>query len=680
MRTYWTAHALARQGHEVHVVTNAKEVVPPFRMHMRAQDWQRCEATYGNGSVTVHWTEPVDRQQAYIPSASPFVSKLAAVAARLHSERPLDVIYSFYLEPYGVAGHLAAQIAGVPHVARMAGSDAGRLWHHPQLQCLYDHVLKSADVVIAAGKVAERAVARGVPIERIAFDRGICVPNDLFSPSGPALDIAALRSEVMQNGELRHLIWGEFAGDRPYFGVYGKLGERKGSFALLAALAQLKRAGIDVGLVALAHGAAADQQAFRNRASRLKLRERILQLPFLPHWRVPEFLRGCLAICCLEQDFPIGFHMPIIPREVLLCGGCLVASTEVIGKLPKHARLPDRYACVAIEDVTDVAALAAKLASIATDPGPRAVIGVRGRAFACELQERVPFPHALENILSAAVARRPLAPSVRTGKAGSARAESRVFPLTALAATFIPEGAALAPAGSDASVAQAIDLPGAHAIFAGIKDAGVRPAGKHLLPLLLPVQVEIAIASVVEELVARQPESRNEGMRERLFRLHSKRWAVEYGDLLRLFPKRAPQVRVLAFDHDLAPFMHVHTADMLLQQAEAAMRDPSARPSYLVVHGRAAGELADPLLVHKATAEFLQRCDGTNSVAAIVQDIESDAPELNQENGRPWVEEMFLSELFSLHDQPIAPQAEDSRASNFVTVRSPFSLATEACP
>ena len=42
-----------------------------------------------------------------------------------------------------------------------------------------------------------------------------------------------------------------------------------------------------------------------------------MQLPFLPHWRVPEFLRGCLAVCCLEQGFQITFHTPIIPREVL---------------------------------------------------------------------------------------------------------------------------------------------------------------------------------------------------------------------------------------------------------------------------------------------------------------------------------------------------------------------------
>ena len=34
MRTYWTAHGLAARGHEVHVITNAKEALPPFRMHM----------------------------------------------------------------------------------------------------------------------------------------------------------------------------------------------------------------------------------------------------------------------------------------------------------------------------------------------------------------------------------------------------------------------------------------------------------------------------------------------------------------------------------------------------------------------------------------------------------------------------------------------------------------------
>jgi hypothetical protein len=138
MRTYWSAHGLPARGHTVHVVTNAKEAQAPFRMHMRPQDWLQCEGTYGAGSVAVHWTDPVDRSQTYIPMASPFVTKLAGIAAHMHRERGVDVIYSHYLEPYGVAGHLVSQITGVPHVVRMAGSDAGRLWHHPQFEGTYD--------------------------------------------------------------------------------------------------------------------------------------------------------------------------------------------------------------------------------------------------------------------------------------------------------------------------------------------------------------------------------------------------------------------------------------------------------------------------------------------------------------------------------------------------------------
>jgi len=189
----------------VHVVTNAKEATPPFRMFMREEDWRRCEADHGVGRVAVHWTDPVDRAQAYLPMASPFVSKLASVAARVHSEQPFDVILSHYMEPYGVAGHLAAQMAGVPHVVRMAGSDAGRLWRHPQLEPLYDHVLRSAQAVIATGAVAERAIARGVDPGRIVAAGGIVVPEELFAPIGPALDVAALREEIESDPEVQGL-------------------------------------------------------------------------------------------------------------------------------------------------------------------------------------------------------------------------------------------------------------------------------------------------------------------------------------------------------------------------------------------------------------------------------------------------------------------------------------------
>jgi glycosyltransferase involved in cell wall biosynthesis len=675
MRTYWSAHGLAARGHEVHVVTNAKEAASPYRMHMRDEDWSRCEAAYADGSVRVHWTSPADRSQSYIPFASPFVTKLASMAARAHVGRPFDVICSHYLEPYGVAGYLASQMTGAPHVVRMAGSDAGRLWRHPQFEPLYDHVLRAAEVVIAAGVVAERAIERGVAADRIAAGGGFMVPEALFAPEGPILDIPALRAEVEADPQLHGLLWGGFAGDRPYFGVYGKLGERKGSFALLAAVHRLKRAGLDIGLVALAHGPAAVERSFRARARKLGLADRILQIPFLPHWRVPEFLRGCAAACCLEQDFPIGFHSPIIPREVLLCGACLVGSTEVIRKLPSYERLPDGYGCAAIEDVNDIDALSERLCAIARDPALAAALGARGRGFAQELQRDIAFPQRLERILEAAAARERI-PSMRDEAADDIRAKTADgrFPLSRLVGAWLgtmsenpdTNGGRLAPAGL-------LDLPWARELLATV-EKGIADGKANWRALAPPVRVEIAIAAMEDEVDAQRcpplpassemaggvgvqagvSDTSHAAQRyDPLFRLRLSRWAMREGDLAALVPVRDPGLRVLAFDHDILPYLAVRTA------AEFPAVPKPGR-GYIVAFGRRNGDRRHPLLVDRATARILELSDGTRTAAEIALELHCDAGNSTAADIVKWIENLFVSGLISLQETASSPVVQAS--------------------
>jgi glycosyltransferase involved in cell wall biosynthesis len=627
MRTYWSAHGLAMRGHEVHVVTNAKEAVAPFRMLMRAQDWARCEAVYGAGSVTVHWTDPVDRSQSYIPMASPFVSKLAATAARAHSERPFDVIYSHYLEPYGVAGFLAAQMTCVPHVARMAGSDAGRLWRHSQLAPLYDHVLRSAEGVVAVGAVAKRAIERGVYPDRIVRGGGFEVPADLFTPEGPKLDIAALRVEAAADPEFSDLIWGNFAVDRPYFGIYGKLGERKGSFALLAAMHRLKSAGMDVGLIAPAHSGATVQRHFRARVVELGLIDRVLQIPFLPHWRVPEFLRGCLAVCCLEQDFPIGFHRPIIPLEVLLCGTCLVGSTEVIRKLPNPEQLAHGYNCVAVKDVNDIEKLSESLAAIVTDPGPIAFIGTRGRNFAREAQEQIDFPQTLESVLTKAARHEHLTTTMPRVSADR-RAESSRFPFTQMAAEALAGIDWQPMAGIVAATSiDEIDLEGAQNLLAEINRA-VRD-GK--ISQLSPAQ---AIAAEIRITAAEKDEfgAEDGAVCDPLFRLHSRRWAVGEFDFATLAPVRANRLRVLRFDYDVSK---------LVGATKIADLPPTAasHPSYVVVFRNEANR--NPLIVDAMTARFLALIDGRKTVDEILWQLDRGHSISASVSWTQWIENLF---------------------------------------
>ena len=650
MRTYWAAHALAMRRHEVHVVTNAKEARPPFRMHMRPQDWARCEARYGDGSVTVHWTDPVDGSQSYIPMASPFVSKLATVAAQAHSERPFDVIYSHYLEPYGVAGHLAAQITGVPHVARMAGSDAGRLWRHPQFELLYDHVLRSAELVIATGPVAKRAIERRIDPARIVFGGGIVVPDDVFTPDGPALDLKQVRREVAADPELRDLMWGDFAGGKPYFGICGKLGDSKGSFPLLAALHRLKRAGLNVGLVALAQGHPAVQKEFRARARKLGLTDRILQLPFLPHWRVPELLRGCLAACCLEQDFPIVFHTPIIPREVLLCGTCLVGSTEVIRKLPGYGQLVHGYGCVAIEDVNDVETLSERLAAIVRDPKPAAAVGARGRRFARELQQGMPLAQMLERILEAAVARQGVASTrVSVGDSPAEPREDR-FPLTRLAEVAIEEATGNRRAGDAAAASPAIDLARAREVLATVKRRVAKGEAK-LAPLAPAVEIEIVIAAVETETAPRAAPK----ARDPLFRLHIRRWAMAEGDLAALMPLRDSHLHVLEFDYDVADFMGARTiADL--------PASPTPRRSYIVAFSVPDGGGRNPLVVDGTTAQILKLSDGTRSASDIARELDRPAGGSADTTSLAWIEGLLVHGLISLQDKRIEAEPIPLRA------------------
>jgi len=653
MRTYWSAHRLAARGHEVHVVTNAKEAAPPFRMHMRAEDWARCAADYGEGRVTVHWSDPVDASQLYLPMASAFVSKLSSLAARLCTERAIDVVFSHYLEPYGVAGHLAAEMAGLPHVVRMAGSDSGRLWRHPQFEPLYNHVLRSAAIVVATGVVAERAVARGVDPARIAA-AGFSLPDELFTPFGPALDYAALRAEIAGADEPQRL-WGGFALDRPFFGIYGKLGERKGSFALLAALERLKCAGIEIGLVALAHGHAATEAEFRRHVESRGLFDRVLQLPFLPHWRVPEFLRSCLAVCCLEQDFPIAHHTPITPLEVLLCGKCLVGSAELIRKLPDHRRLPSGYGCVEIADVKDIDRLAAQLAAIAEDPAPAAAIGARGYAFACECQEQAEFPAKLERILEVAAARRNLVSSQEV-LAESESEEERSFPFARIAA------AALAATESKPAKTNGarFELSDAQTVLAAL-DRGRLADHPKSASLASAVWAEVAIA--LAQGATREPE--DIGAEPPPLAAY-RRWGLAEDDLAKLFPHRRRDIRVLTFDCDIAAF---RTARNLEELPDA----PRRHPSYVIVFSGRGSSPADPLLVDRATARILELSDGTRTTRQIMDQLKCETQRGDTDENLDWIEALFVDGLIRFTDSPARP----SDGSMMLRLRHPRASGTD---
>ncbi|MBM3488722.1 MAG: glycosyltransferase family 4 protein, partial [Alphaproteobacteria bacterium] len=402
VRAWRIAHGLARRGHEVEVITGAGEVAAPYRIFMRPADWARLDGAYGEGRVTVHWTEPFGAAQFHIPIASPVVGKLAGIALARHRDKPFDLVFSVYLEPNAIAGHLVAEALGLPHVVKTDGSDVGRLWNHAQLAPLYDIVLRRAALVFAAGAVADRLRALGTP--RVAPDREFAIPDHDFLASSERLDLDGLLAELAADPDFRPRPTGRVAPDAPLIGVYGKLGPNKGTAELLHVAARLVAAGRDFGLVLMGQSRAVGGFDIGGLMGDPALAGRVLQIPFLPPWRVPAFVRRCAAVAFLEQGFPIVEHGPVAPREGLLAGGAVVLSAELAAKLPFADRVIDGFNCLVVPDVTDVTALQDRITAILDDPDAAREMARRGRAYALGVQQGIDYGASIERALRSVVA------------------------------------------------------------------------------------------------------------------------------------------------------------------------------------------------------------------------------------------------------------------------------------
>jgi hypothetical protein len=123
----------------------------------------------------------------------------------------------------------------------------------------------------------------------------------------------------------------------------------------------------------------------------------------MPHWRVPSFIRSCTAICVLERVFPITIHSPMVPREVLACGGCLVVSGEIAQKQPYQ--LVDGETVLVVPNPKHHDALRTVLGRVITEPARAREIGTQARALAVKHERFNVYIDRFEELLERVRAR-----------------------------------------------------------------------------------------------------------------------------------------------------------------------------------------------------------------------------------------------------------------------------------
>ena len=414
MHGYWTARGLAEKGHNVFVVTNANEVESTFRIQLSPADLQQ-DGEYArsfpevSGTVRVFSTEPPDRSRIYyVPMNNPTVTRLATIATNIIRAEDCKVIFAYYFEPYALAAHLASCWTHVPYVLKHAGSDLHNLALHEDLQTAYVEVMKGANRILSSGPSRQKIISYGVPKDRIVSGLTFKLPTTYFTPDGPTLDIESLLQKTADEASTDHVAsyFEPLDSSLPVLGIYGKLGEYKGTFDLLRAMGHLISEGFRFYLVAMCRGWR--EAEFVRMMRELGIEKYVRVIPFQPHWKVPEFIRRCTAVAFLERDFPIKAHGPTIPTEVLACGKCVIISEEIARKQPFRKHLRNLQNIVIVPDPKEHTTLAQCIRFALEDQHRADAIGYRGLTELVMNQNHQAYLDEFEGLLLVVAAEQPV--------------------------------------------------------------------------------------------------------------------------------------------------------------------------------------------------------------------------------------------------------------------------------
>jgi glycosyltransferase involved in cell wall biosynthesis len=309
-RVYWLAKALGERGHEIHIVTNALEVEEKYK-----EQFDSKEQEYLPKNVYLHSTNP-DTNPWHIPFSKAYTERISNLALEVIEKHNIQLIDSSYVLPYGIAGFIATSISGIPQILRHAGSDMGKLFASSAYNTLFEAIFQRADMIVTVPPMKETFLSLGIHKSKIGFDEKVSVDTKAFNPE-------------VSPFPLSNYIKREIPGC-PIITFIGKINyywRTKGLGELVDAVKGIKS---DFLLLFVANGKGLRE--FQNLIREYKLELRSVFINFIPPWKIPSIIKLSACVVIPERDFPIQNHVPILPREVMAVGKCLILSRELYEK------------------------------------------------------------------------------------------------------------------------------------------------------------------------------------------------------------------------------------------------------------------------------------------------------------------------------------------------------------
>ena len=309
-RTYWLAKALGERGHEVHIVTNSQEVENEYKERI---DGNEHEHTPKN--VYLHSTGP-NNNPWHIPFSKAYTERIANLAIEVIEKYNIQLIDSHYVLPYGIAAFIAKNITGRPQILRHAGSDIGKLFASSSYSTLFKAIFQRVDKIITIPALKEMFFSLGIPESRIAFDEKLSVDTKAFNPEVLPFNLPeCIKREITECPIIT------------YIGKINFYWKNKGLYELIEAVKEIKN---DFLLLFVANGKGLRE--FQNLVREKNLKKRSIFLGFVPPWKIPSIIKLSTCVVVPEREFPIQHHTPILPREIMAVGRCLILSKELYEK------------------------------------------------------------------------------------------------------------------------------------------------------------------------------------------------------------------------------------------------------------------------------------------------------------------------------------------------------------
>lgn len=358
-RENWAAcEQLARLGHLITIVTNAKSVEINFKQNLTSSDKDRIYKNDCGTGVNVFDIGKI-KNCGIIPKSDFNNTRLVGALLEKYEEMQPDLIFGYYLEPYGVAAATVAKMTNCPYVLMHAGSDIGRFRQLPNVNIAFKFFAKDCLKFFTTSQTERLSFdlnAIGLNSEKLKILGPSCLEEEYSSHPLKADFALQPFSSNYDSEEYEGSFIPEILAplennilSGKIFGILGKIHPTKCSSQIIDALENLLENGNDVSLLACVGGYTEHLTEWFNKIlSTTLLKHKTKIIPLMAPWNVPSFIDCCDSVFFLEHNFDLEYHSSRLPLEIIARNKVPILSKQAAKQLPFFPMLEHEENCLIV--------------------------------------------------------------------------------------------------------------------------------------------------------------------------------------------------------------------------------------------------------------------------------------------------------------------------------------------